>query len=75
MEVNSAFSSAISGIATGMQGLERNADTIIKASAGSGADVAEPLLESRLDVQQVAVNAKVIGTLDETLGSLLDVMA
>ena len=74
MEVKSAYGSAISGIQRGMQGLDRNADEIAKASKGEGGDLAKPLVESRMNQLQVEANVRVMKTLDDTLGSLLDEM-
>lgn len=73
MEVKSAWSSALSGIQKGMRDLDANAAKIAHATTTEGKeDVAKPLVESRVDAQQVAVNAKVIDIVDETLGSLFD---
>lgn len=75
MEVTSAFASAVSGIQRGMQGLDRNADEIARASTGEGGNIVEPLLESRMNQLQVEASAKMVKTIDDTLGSLLDEMA
>jgi len=75
MDVKSAMGSAGSGIQRGMQGQDRNADEIAKASTGEGGNIAEPLVESRINQLQVEASAKMVKTLDDTLGSLLDEMA
>ena len=75
MDVKSAMGSAVSGIQSGMQGLERNADETAKASIGEGRNITDPLVESRINQLQVEANAKVVKTVDDALGSLLDVMA
>jgi hypothetical protein len=75
MEVNSAFANAVTGIQRGMQGLERNADEIAKASKGEGGDITEPLVESHINQLQAEASAKMVKTIDETIGSLLDEMA
>lgn len=75
MEVNSAFSNAVSGIQRGMEGLARNSDEIVKATTGEGGDIIKPLVESRLNLLQVEASAKVVRAVDDTLGSLLDEMA
>lgn len=73
-----ALSSGVMGIQKGLDGLDRDAAQI--ASAGqlrkdSTADIAKPLTNLTLDKLQVAVSAKVVKTADETLGTLLDVLA
>lgn len=75
MEINSAFGSAVAGIQQGMQGLERNADEIAKASKGEERDIAQPLVESQENRLQVEASAKMVKTLDQTIGSILDEMA
>ncbi|MCW8917738.1 MAG: hypothetical protein OQL08_02860 [Gammaproteobacteria bacterium] len=75
MEVKTAFGSAISGMQRGMQGLERNADEIARASTGEGRDIAQPLVESHINQLQVEASARMASTLDDTIGSLLDEMA
>ena len=75
MEITSAYSHAVNGIKRGMDGLDRNADEIAKASKGDGADVVEPLVESRINKLQAEASAKMVKTIDDTIGSLLDEMA
>ena len=75
MDINSAFNHAVSGIKHGMEGLDRNADAIAKASKGDGADVVEPLVESRINKLQAEASAKMVKTIDDAIGSLLDEMA
>ena len=57
MEVNSAFTSAISGIQRGMEGMARNADEIAKAANGEGGSIIEPLVESRMHKLQVEASS------------------
>ena len=75
MEINSAFANAVSGIHRGVQGLERNADEIARASKGEGGDIVEPLVESRINKLQAEASAKIVKTTDDTIGSLLDELA
>ena len=75
MEINSAFSHAVTGIKRGLDGLDRNADQIARASRGDGADVVEPLVESRINKLQAETSVEMVKTIDETIGSLLDEMA
>ena len=75
MDIKSAYGSALSGIQQGMQGLDRNADEIAKASKGEGGDIAEPLVESRMNRLQVEANVQMVKTVDGAIGSLLDELA
>lgn len=75
MEIKSGFASAVTGMQRGMEGVDRNAAAIARASTGEGDDVTAPLVESRLHQTQVEANAKVFKELDEMLGSLLDELA
>lgn len=76
MEINSAFGNALTGIHRGMQGLERNSAELASAKMMEGkASPVEPLVRNKLDSVQVGANVKVISTLDETLGTLLDIRA
>ena len=53
-------------------GLDRDAAEIASASKGDGADIAEPLVDSKINTLQVEANASVIRTLDDVLGTLFD---
>ncbi|MDH5785278.1 MAG: hypothetical protein OEZ16_06685 [Chromatiales bacterium] len=75
MEIKSALTHAVSGIQRGMEGLDRNADQIAKASTGSGDDLVKPLVESHLNQLQVEANVEMLKTVDDTIGSLLDELA
>ena len=75
MDVKSAFGSAVTGIQRGMQGLDRNADEIAKASKGQGDDIAGPLVDSRINRLQVEASASMVKTVDDAIGTLLDEMA
>ncbi len=72
MEIKDGFTNAISGIRRGMDGLDRNAAEIASASKGDGADIAESLVDSKINQLQVEANTNVIRTLDEVLGTLFD---
>lgn len=71
MDVTSALNSALTGIQRGMDGLHRNSEEIAKAATGEG-NIVEPLLESRVHLQQVEASAKVVKALDEATESLID---
>jgi hypothetical protein len=75
MDINNAMSTAVNGIRSGMNGLDRNTAEVARASKGEGGDIATPLVESKLNQLQVEANVNMVKTLDETLGSLLDVKA
>lgn len=75
MDINNAQGTALSGIRRGLDGLQRNASEVARASTGSGEDVSAPLVESRVNQLQVEANVTMLKTLDETVGSLLDVKA
>ncbi len=75
MELKSAFGNAVTGIQRGMQGLDRNADEIAKASTGEGGDITQPLVDSHINQLQAEASVKMVKTIDETIGSLLDEMA
>jgi len=73
-----ALSSGVMGIQKGLDGLSRDAAQIASAKQlqkDSSADLAEPLTNLVLDKLQVAASAKVVKAADETLGTLLDVLA
>lgn len=75
MDIGSAMNTAVNGIRRGMDGLDRNTADVARASKGNQGDVATPLVESKLNRLQVEANVSMVKTLDETLGSLLDVKA
>ncbi|MGM0592912.1 MAG: hypothetical protein ACQETD_00105 [Pseudomonadota bacterium] len=75
MTINGAMNSALTGVRRGMEGLERNAGDVARANGRSDADVAQPLVESIVNRRQVETNVDMLKTVDETLGSLLDVKA
>jgi hypothetical protein len=73
-----ALTSGVMGIQKGLDGLNRDAAQIASAKQlknDSSTDLAEPLTNLVVDKQQVAVSAKVVKAADETLGTLLDVLA
>lgn len=73
--INSAMNSALTGVRRGMEGLEHNASEVARASGSGDANVAEPLVDSIVNRRQVEANVDMLKTVDETLGSLLDVKA
>jgi len=81
MNVSDGFNSALVGIRTGMQDMQNHARHIanntIADSSVSGGDASPSLAESLVGLKesqlQVEASIKVIKTLDEVLGTLLDV--
>lgn len=79
----SAFSSGVQGIQSGIAGMDDAARRIARGGAdgaqGSGGPTAsgiiEPLVDLQLYKRSVEASAQVVRTADETLGSLLDMMA
>ena len=78
MNVDSVASLGLIGIQKGMQGARSAAADIASAeqsAATSPTDVAASLLALKVAEQQVAVSAKVVASANETIGSLIDVLA
>jgi hypothetical protein len=72
MKVDNAMNTAVNGIKRGLDGLERNADEVARASKGDGSDMVTPLVESKINQRQVEANVAMVKTMDEVLGTLLD---
>ena len=70
-----ALQSGVSGIQQGFSSLKQNAHEIANANGGNGQNLASSMVGLIQDRTQVAVNAEVIKAVDDTLGTLLDVMA
>jgi len=78
MQISSALGNALHGIQKGLTGMDKNAAKI--ASAGSfnsqnPADVAQPLVDMQNNRLQVELSAKVMETVDATIGGLIDIIA
>ncbi len=68
-----AYQSALSGISSGLQSLNKNAATIASAdSMESGSDITTPLVNMISNKQQVQASVKVLETSNDMLGSILD---
>jgi hypothetical protein len=73
MEIKSALAYGVTGIQKGMNGLARNAAEIASEKTMTGEQsVIEPLVYSKLNRLQVEASVKVVSTIDEMLGTLLD---
>lgn len=73
MDIKPALASGLAGIQRGMQGLDKNAADIAQASKDTTTTPpVDALVESKVNRLQVEASAKVIETVDEAIGSLLD---
>ena len=78
MLIGSALGNALHGIQKGLTGMDRNAAKIASAEAFNSQDpavVAQPLVDMQNNRLQVEVSAKIMKTVDATIGSLIDVVA
>ena len=78
MQINSALGNALYGIQKGLTGMDKNAAKIASEDAfqsASSSDIAGPLVDIQNNRLQVEVNAKVVKTVNETLGKLIDEIA
>jgi len=78
MQITSALGNALHGIQKGLIGMDKNAAKIASADAFNSqnpTDAAQPLVDMKSNQLQIEASAKVMKTVDETLGNLLDVVA
>ena len=87
MDVGSVVNQGLIGMQTSQASMLQSAQQIAQAGTtqavqpGAGAqngqqqDLAEPLVNLRIQAQVFDANAKVVKTADETLGTLLDIKA
>ncbi len=69
-----AFQSALNGINSGLQSLNKNAAEIASTDViESGADVTIPLVNILSDEQQVLASTKVLEAHNAMVGSILDI--
>lgn len=72
----SALNSGIAGINQGLGNLRRDASAVAQAvGSDQNTDVASALVNVKLDTLQIEASAKVVETVHDLLGSLLDVTA
>ncbi|UQG59915.1 flagellar biosynthesis protein FlgE [Marinobacter sp. M3C] len=79
----SAFSTGMQGIQSGVAGLDDAARRIARGGVdgpqgtggSTGGGIIEPMVDLQLYKRSVEASAQVVKTADETLGSLLDIMA
>lgn len=80
--ISNTLGIGIQGIQDGLQGMDNAARRIARGGAdgpqgsasGSG-DLIEPIVDLKLYERSVEASAQVVKTADETLGTLLDIMA
>lgn len=80
--ISNALSTGIQGIQDGMLGMESAARKIArggidgpKGTSDGAGGLLEPIVDLKLYERSVEASAQVVKTADETLGTLLDVMA
>ena len=72
----SALNTGVNGINQGLSNLRRDASAVAQAVHGDqNTDVASALVNVKLDSLQIQSSAKVVETVHDMLGSLLDVTA
>lgn len=74
----SALNNGMAGIQRGMAMADKSAAKIASAensASGNPADVAEPLVDLMIARLQVEASAKVVETVSETIGSIIDIKA
>lgn len=73
MSENSILAIAQQGIQTGMAGMTKNAEAIASKDALEDPSIhIEDLVDMKMNQYQVLASGKVIETVDEILGSMLD---
>lgn len=70
-----AMNYGIQTIQQGFAGLRSDANAIANANQPGSADITRPLVHLSQDRLEVAMGAKVIKAADDTIGTLLDIMA
>ncbi|AZT84622.1 flagellar biosynthesis protein FlgE [Marinobacter sp. NP-4(2019)] len=80
--INNTLGIGIQGIQEGMAGMENAARKIARGgvdgpqgTAEGAGSLVEPIVELNLYERSVEASAQVVKTADETLGTLLDIMA
>lgn len=78
MRLDSAQASALQGVRKGEQRIDRSAHTIANTSLGDGQgqrDGTQALVDLKVASLDVQASVKVLKTVDDTLGTLLDTKA
>ena len=74
----SALQTGINGINAGLNSMRRDAQQIAQATTEGSApttDQIKPLVNLKQDQRQVEISTQVVKAADETIGSLLDILA
>lgn len=72
----SALNNGIAGINQGLSNLRRDASTVSQSvNSDQNTDVASALVNIKIDTLQIEASAKVVETVHDLLGSLLDITA
>ncbi len=78
MNVTNGFQSALMGVRAGMQSMQNHAENIASTSFAQGeksSSLVESLVGLKQDQLQVMASMQVIQSLDDVIGTLLDVKA
>ena len=78
MNVTDGFQSALMGVRTGMESMQNHAENIASTSVAQGEkspSLTESLVGLKEDRLQVMASMQVIESLDDVIGTLLDVEA
>ena len=78
MTISPGFNSALSGIQQGFDSLQKNASEVAGVSTFVGNNqqsLAESIVGIKVSAVQIEASMKVVETIDEVLGTLLDVKA
>ncbi|WP_404363895.1 flagellar biosynthesis protein FlgE [Marinobacter sp.] len=80
--ISNTLGIGIQGIQEGIQGMDNAARRIARGgqdgpqgSASGSGDLLEPIVDLKLYARSVEASAQVVKTADETVGTLLDIMA
>lgn len=75
MQITSALSNALSGIQKGLADMNRTANRIAASGASEATNLAQSMVELQNSRREVELSAQVLKSVDQTLGTLLDVTA
>lgn len=78
MQITSALGNALYGIRKGLSDMNENAAEVAGAgtfNSPNAVDLAQPLVEFQVNRLQVEASAKVMKSVDESLGTLIDITA
>ena len=73
--ISNTLAVGIQGIQDGMVGMENAARKIARGGTDGAGSLVEPIVDLKIYERSVEASAQVVKTADETLGTLLDIMA